>query len=286
MVATFITKIALLVLSSQLGAEAVIKTGELMRHEPRRQERTDGKSFMTDAQVPVYPLPAGVNDWCDDDFPLGTHMTNDCADPSNERALDRAECEQAMIAAGGVFQDNDTHFFDIPDSFYNRYPAGCFRIDNDDGSCGTTNKCYYFNECAGSQCAQHNSTSITGGTPVCYREKVKYGTTNTSTCDAAGYDNIKDENLCHVLTSCMSHCAGNPFAARMLNASKYHIYPKWCFISLLDGCAYFNEPLIPDDGSVTFPMPSNPKGRPVCNVTYVGGGPTDPSAEVQPIPTL
>lgn len=247
-----------------------------MRHEPKRQESVHAHS-----QVPNVAVPAGMNDWCDEDFPLGTHMTNDCANPSNERPIDKAECEQAMVQAGAVFQHNDSAKFEIGDTYYNQYPSGCFRLDNTDGSCGNNNMCYYFNECAGDQCAGHNSTSITGGTPVCYREKLKYGTTNASTCDAAGYDNIKDHALCEVLTSCLSHCTGNPFQANHLNASKYHIFPKWCFISLLDGCAYFNDPLIPDDGSVTFPLPSAPKGRPLCNVTFVGGGPSDPN-----IPTL
>lgn len=245
-----------------------------MRHEPKRQE-----SVHAHAQVPS--VPQGMSDWCDEDFPLGTHMTNDCANPSRgEVPADKAQCEQAMVQAGAVYLDNRSAHFEISDAnqqgnYYNKYPKGCFRLDSTDGRCGSNNMCYYFNECEGAQCG--DSTTITGGTPVCHRPKIKFGTTNANTCDQAGYDNIKDRFLCEELTGCLSHCAGSPFRSNHLNASRYHIFPKWCYIDSTDGCAYYNDPLIPDDGSVTFPMPSAPKGQPVCNVTFVGGGPSDPN---------
>jgi hypothetical protein len=273
-----VTKIAVFALSTTWPALAVY-TATMRREQPRIGGAASSALFTSSGKIMSSdPIEDGINDWCDDDFPLGQSNAN-CAKTPTEQKLTKAECEEAMIQARAAFKNNNTALFEIPIEYFHNYPEGCFSKTEDEG-CEPYGVCYYYNECAGDQCGgAHDGTQINEtGTPVCKRVKIEHGTSGTSAGCPNGYDNIKDEDTCSVLAACLADCQGGSeavtggvqFRINIVNASKYHDHPKWCFIDPSDGCAYFNAPLASDGSAM--PDPKNPHvggGTPLCNVTTI-----------------
>lgn len=287
-----VTKIAVLALSMTWPALAVNR--ELVRREQPKfglDEASPAALFEMASQGTNTP-DAGVSDWCDDDYPLGQPNSN-CADSATEVTLSKQECIEAMNEARASYKNNKTEKFEIGFPFYHNYPKGCFAKTEDSG-CEPYGVCYYYNECEGDQCTgvTHNGTLITEGTPVCKRVKIEHGTADTSGGCPAGYDNIKDETTCAVLAACLSDCqggtnavsGGTQFRINIVNATKYHDHPKWCFINPSDKCAYFNTPLVAAAGA-SVPDPTNPVGTPLCNVTTITdySGSTSQSIQASPM---
>merc|ERR1719271_41550 len=179
---------------------------------------------LTDSAQKHHQTPA-VNAWCDNDYPLGIEKTNDCQNSATQRELDRLECKQAMLQAGGAYLDNDLNEFEIDDSHYATYPKGCFVInstshhDGQDNRCGSNNACYFYNKCAGGACggvSADGNNSITAGMPVCYRVKISYGAPNTNGGCPAGYEHVTNPDDCQALAGCMNlgvNSCGRPFEA-------------------------------------------------------------------------
>lgn len=240
---------------------------------------------------------------CDLDYPLGPDHCS-CTDPddttrTNSFILDGEECleaaRQAQVSAPAPI--SYWRLSSADDYWQVRYPRGCFVLqpttDNPTG-CAHDPKgvCYFFNE-IGTQPPYCTSTAMSDGTipnmtegakPVCKRAKYLYGTTNTNgqgTDCPLGYSLLNAQSGCLTASECQGYrtdCDAQ-FVIDSTNQSEYNIHPLGCFeaphknasrvnASSTDNCVYFNQRLPDAATGKAYPLPPNPKGKPICLVTY------------------
>jgi hypothetical protein len=180
-------------------------------------------------------------------------------------------CEEAAARNGNGIErppDYTEDIFEIPAVDFHRYPVGCFQAPcRAQPSTDEVKQCYYYNDVG-------DASVVTApeGEAICVEYKYtdgKHTQTDTGIDCNDGYSEIDDEDVCLEAAECLGRCTGHEFRVGEQNTSMYHDYPRGCFkhasIMTDDGkyCVFFN----PDRNLTGNPLPSRPKGIPVCDIT-------------------
>jgi len=241
--------------------------------------------------VEVKEARRGTKDYSNWDFPLGEELSDECPDGS-VKLREKEDCEEAAIQAGLQYIT-----VAVEDEEYKWVkPKGCFmELCPEAGQAGQApadgdgnGPCYRWNP------VEPGPNNITGGRPVCHRERVKYGTIVDKEIKCPeNYRPVEEEDLCLQDGKSLGDSDADQSLINKYDANKYDDYPLYCFLDKPSvGAAnetdaagteagellqkrkrspfpkvYFNEPL-PNIDPAADP-PKNPVGTPICNVTSI-----------------
>lgn len=196
-----------------------------------------------------------VTAYCGQEYALGKVNDSECVMDNHSLMVDPDWCIRAGNETGAE-TNHSTFHLDAKKEYYR--PQGCYALPCTESSTGV---CYYYNGIG--EKPDTNSSEFTGRA-VCMRQLWTNAVGLTGTPIAGDgcppdYSLIIDKETCRGMAGCRSYCKGTQFDVTERNYTRHYIYPEGCFISLEDGCVYFNPP---DDNA-----PSDPVGVPVCNVT-------------------
>mmetsp|Transcript_97705 Transcript_97705/g.173149 ORF Transcript_97705/g.173149 Transcript_97705/m.173149 type:complete len:316 (-) Transcript_97705:83-1030(-) len=213
------------------------------------------KNVVDDSKKKVVDEDFRDVEMCDDDYPLGTPNSTDCAEPQWHHLIYQENmCREAATEANVTVDENS---FMVPTGFQKFRPKGCFLMNCEQDPNGI---CYYFNN--------YDLTPIDIlGTPVCVRYKFRNGTLDSSGVNGvscpSGYQHITKENNCSLAATCEGSCQGSPF---VIPKEQRNFYPSGCFLHQDIGCYFFNPMM--DENGTAWPTPTNATGYPLCNVSH------------------